>query len=473
MSLTATGFARKRLPEIKVELDQRLNDALGPVNTNADSVVGQLSGIFSEAVDNSYEILQDTYDAMYPNTAEGTALDGAVAFVGLTRLPARETIVTAAAYGTEGTLIPAGSITHADIQYFSSSEVVISRANAIDVTLEVATVSNSAAYNITAGGVSITYNSDSTATSDEIVAGLAALLNGDPLVAVVESGKLRIYAFDLVTPFAITADTKLNITKRGSPVVFVAAETGAKAVPVGGLSNIDTPINGWDSVYNLAAGVTGRDVETDTELRIRHSVSVRATGSATVEAIRSRMLAEVPEVSTVRIYENRTNITDPDGIPPHAFETVIQGGVNSVIANQLWLTKPAGIETHGNTSVSVTDSAGDSQLVKFSRPVLKYGWLTVAVSLYTEETLPLTAIAAIKQAVVDYANANINVGTDIIIQRFYGPIYSTVPGISDLVVTAAITNAPGDTPTYGSANIAIGKTEYAVFDISRVTVTGI
>ena len=473
MSLTTTGFARKRLAEIKAELDQGLNDALGPVNTNADSVVGQLSGLFSEAVDNAYEILQDTYDAMYPSSAEGAALDGAVAFVGLERLPATATTVTAAAYGTEGTFIPAGSFAHADIQYFSSSDVIISRANAIDVTVEVVTVTNSAAYNITAGGLSVTYNADSTATSDEIVAGLAALLNGDPLNAVVENGKLRVYAFDLITPFAITIDSKLNITKRASPVVFVASEKGARVVPVGGLSNIDTPIAGWDSLYNMAAGTVGRDVETDTELRARHALSVRSTGSATVEAIKARLLAEVPEVATVRIYENRTKITSVDGIPPNSYETVVQGGANADVANQLWLTKPAGIETHGNTTIAVTDSAGDEQIIKFSRPVVKYGWLTIAVSLYTEEVLPLTAEAAIKQAVVDYANANIGVGTDIILQRFLGPIYATVSGISNLVVTAAVTNAPTDTPSYGSANIAIAKAEYAKFDISRVTVTGV
>lgn len=474
MTVTAEGFSRPRLNDIKAEIDADMADALGPVNVNPDAVVGQLDGIWAEGSDNLYETLQNTYDSMYVFSAEGAALDGAVAFVGLERLDATETIVTAAAYGTEGTLIPSGSLSHVDINYISTSDVVISRANALDVEIEVNTVSNATAYNLLAGGLSFTYTSDADATSEEILAGLAALINFDPFYAAIESSKLRIYTLDKITPFAITVDSKLTISKRGSPVVFVASEKGQFEAPVGSLTSIDTPIIGWDSLYNLAAGITGREVETDTELRLRHASSVRATGSATVEAIRARMLADVDGVTSIQIYENRTAITSDDGIPPHAFESVIVGGVNSEIADQLWLTKPAGIETHGNVTVNVLDSTGDLQTVAFSRATTKYGWLNISVdSLDTEEVLPITAELAIKQAAVDYANASIGVGDDVIIQRFYGPIYAAVDGIASMTITADITDAPGDTPSYSAANISIAKAEIAVFDITRVNVSGL
>lgn len=474
MTLTATGFDRPRLPDIKTEIDQSMTDVLGPVNTNADAVVGQLDGIWAEGVDNLYEDLQDVYDSMYPYSAEGTSLDGAVAFVGLARLDATATTVTAAAYGTEGTLIPAGSLTHADIQYFSTSDVIISRANALDVSIQVNSVVNSTVYNILAGGQSIAFTSDASATATEILAGLAALFNPAIFVAASDGTTLRVYSLDGVTPFSITVDTKLTVTKRGSPVVFVASVTGANAVPAGALANIDTPIFGWDSVLNLVEGDIGRNVETDTELRLRHASSVRATGSATVEAIKARMLAEVASVTSVQIYENRTNVTSSDGIPPHAFETVVAGGNNQSIADQLWLTKPAGIETYGNVSVNVLDSAGDVQLVRFSRAVAKYAWIRVTVTaLNPEEPLPVSAISAIQSAVVAYANTNIGVGDDIILQRFLGPIYANVSGIGSMTIEGAITAAPGNTPTYGTTNIVIGKAEEAMFDVSRVAVVGI
>ena len=42
MSLTEAGFERPRLLEIKSEYDALFASVLGPVNTNADSVVGQI-----------------------------------------------------------------------------------------------------------------------------------------------------------------------------------------------------------------------------------------------------------------------------------------------------------------------------------------------------------------------------------------------------------------------------------------------
>lgn len=474
LGLDSTGFNRDRLADIKTEYDGLVTDALGPVNTNADSVIGQMEGIWAEGVDNIQEALQDTYDAMYPYSAEGTSLDGAVAFVGMSRNEAKATVVTAAAYGNEGVVVPKGSICHADVTYTSTSDVTISRANALDVYIEVATLSNNASYNIYAGGASSTYTSDADATKAEIIAGLAASVTSDDLLAVADGETLRITASDGESPFAITIDAKLTITKRGSPVVFVCDTKGAKTCPVGALINIDTPIDGWDSIYNLAAGATGRDIETDTELRARHASGVRTSGSATVEAIKSRMLADVDGVTSIKIYENRTNITSTDGIPAHAFESVISGGLDSDVAAQLWATKPAGIETYGNTSINVTDSQGDVQVVSFSRPVAQYVWINVHIdSLNTEETLPAGAETLIKNAIVAYAASNIGNGTDVILERFKGPIYAAVSGIGDMTITADATASETGTLTFTNANITIGKAEYAAFDAVRIAVSGL
>ncbi len=99
MSLTANGLERPRLNELKASLDALFTEALGPVTTTPDSVVGQLTGIEAEALANLWEAVQDNYDSMYPFSAEGTALDGAVSFVGIERLPATPTTVIAMVYG--------------------------------------------------------------------------------------------------------------------------------------------------------------------------------------------------------------------------------------------------------------------------------------------------------------------------------------------------------------------------------------
>lgn len=475
MSLTEQGFSRPRLNEIKSDYDSRFTDALGPVNTAPDAVAGQVIGIFSAALDDAYEALQNTYDSMYPATAEGTSLDGAVSFVGLERLPATPTTVTAMCYGLEGTLIPAGALTRSldNRQYVTTIDTVISRASAGDVLVEPVTILSNADYQVIAGGVSIVYSSSNSATAQEIASGLAALFNASNFLATAENGVLRIRAADKYSDFTITVASKLSITKLGTPVVFTGLVLGAYALPVGALTTIDSAILGWDSVNNLISGASGRFVETDEELRIRHGNSVRATGSATTKAIRARLLAEVDSVTYASIYENRTNEVDAFNLPAHSFESVVSGGLDQAVADKIFEVKPAGIETYGSVSIQVKDENGDTQICKFSRPSEAFAWVRVSVTaLNTEETLTPEIVQAIKSAVSTYG-ASIGVGNDIIIQRFYGPIYTATSGIGSITVDAAVTAMVGDTPAYGSINIPISRAQLASFSESRVTVVGV
>ena len=47
MPLNSTGFERPRLNDLKTTYDANFTEALGPVNTNADAVIGQIIGIFA------------------------------------------------------------------------------------------------------------------------------------------------------------------------------------------------------------------------------------------------------------------------------------------------------------------------------------------------------------------------------------------------------------------------------------------
>lgn len=475
MSLTPEGFDRPRLNDIKSDLDQRFTDALGPVYTGADSVIGQIIGILSAAYDDAYEALQNTYDSMYPASAEGVSLDGAVSFVGMTRIDASPTTVVAMAYGAESTLIPSGSVARsmAGRQFVTTSDSVITRAAAGDVIISVNSVLNSTAYQIIVNGSSVTFTSDANATALEILNGLQALFNPVNVLATIESSKLRLRAPDLYSDFTLTVDSKLTIDKLGSPVTFTALDLGAYELPAGALNIIDSPKLGWDSVSNLVPGAIGRFVESDEALRARHAIGVRATGAATLKAIRARLLAEVDSVTYVAVYENYTNFTDSDSLPAHSFEAVVSGGLDQAVANKIYEVKPAGIETYGNTTIQVIDENGDVQVVKFSRGTTKYAWIRVTVNaLDLEEPLTLQVIDAIKNAVVAYGN-NIGIGNDIITQRFYGPIFAATSGLGNITVEAAITNLPGDTPTYSTNNVVLSRREQALFDVSRVVVVGV
>lgn len=471
MTLTATGLERLRLAELKDELDSDLTQVLGPINTGPDAVLGQMTGIQAAALDDAYEALEDVYNASYPATAEGVSLDRVVALLGLTRLNAAPVVVTAAVFGTEGTVVPTNALAHADVQYFNTSPVTISSNSAIDVRIQVGLVADSTLYSVTLDGNVYSYTSVIGATKAQILAGLDAAI-GIGYNATVANDVLRVYSIDGQIPFNADLSANLTFSSVGSPAIFVSTVSGLRELPTGALANIDTPVFGWTGISNLAPGAGSRDVETDIELRQRQANSSRVTGSATVKAIRSRLLQEVPGVTAVTIFENRTHLFIGEQ-PPHSFETLVQGGADQLVAQNIWDNKPAGIETWGNLDIEVKDDVNDTQNVRFSRPIGTYAWVRVTVNMtYPEEPLPVTTAQAIKDAVVA-AGLSMTVGEDVITQRFIGPIYANTQGLGMITVETAITSTPGGTPIYSTANKPVDRGSVAVFDQSRVQVLGL
>lgn len=471
MSLTTTGLDRPRLAELKTELDDDLTAVLGPINTGADSVIGQMTGIQAAALDDAWEALEDTYNSMYPATAEGVSLDRAVALLGIVRIDAAPVVVTATVYGTAGTVIPANALAHADVQYFNTSAVTISANSATDVYVSIPSAANSTLYSITINGNVYSYTSDATATKAEIAAGLKAAIGGGVNSAVTNE-QVRVWTLDGQTPFKAVLSANLAFSNIGSPAIFVSVAKGSRELPVGALANIDTAVFGWTGIGNLVAGAGSRDVETDVELRLRQASSSRVTGSATVKAIRSRLLQEVPGVTAVNIFENRSHLFSGSQ-PPHSFEALVKGGTDQAVAQNIWENKPAGIETYGNITIQVEDDNGDDQPIKFSRPVAVYAWVRVTITgLYPEEPLPTSTQQAIVDAVMT-TGLSMTVGEDLITQRFIGPIYDNTTGIGLLTVETALTAASSDTPTYSTANKPIDRSSVALFSPSRIQVVGL
>lgn len=475
MTLSASGFSRKRLMEIKTDYDQRFSSVLGPVNTSADSVTGQIIGIFSAALDDVWESLQNTYDAMYPYSAEGLSLDGAVSFVGLRRFAATPTTVIAMCYGTEGAVILAGSLARANdnSQYVVDSDVIIGRAVAGDVNVEVTTLLNSTMYSVQLSSIRYEYTSSAAATKAEIVAGLAALVDAAAAYSATATGDvLSIQAQNKTDSFSIGVDVNLSVTKLGTPAPFTAAVLGKAYLPIGSLNRMDTSVAGWTEVRNLVAGTVGRDVETDEQLRIRHATQSTITGTATVNAIISRLKYDIPGVTAAQVYENRSDLY-VGVVPPHSIECVVQGGDDQAIADKIFWVKPAGIETYGAITRTVIDPNGEIQECKFSRPVPRYAWFRVTIQeLYTEEILPATAETSISNAIIA-AVGTLVVGKDLIPQRFYAPIFASTPGLAQMLVEVALTESPVGVPVYGTDTLPVERASIVVADAARITVLGL
>jgi len=473
--ITPQGFVIKDLQTILLEEENDLRFAFGDdIDLSATSIFGQLAGNNTKKVSSLWELAQTIYNNFNPDKAENVSLDGASALVGTIRLAATSSNSIVVLYGDIGTIIPIGHLIRQDESnenFELNEEVIISLSNVIDIDFSILNLLDNQLYTITINGNSYDYTSDGTATEIEIIAGLKVSIDlGSESVIVVDNldGTGKIYTTNDTIPFSISVDSNLQIDNQGSPGFYLSVNKGLIPVPANTLNIIVNPISGLDSVNNIYAGLSGREIETDEELRIRRRELLTGIGAATDEAIRQAGLQEVPNVTSCIVISNRTDIT-VSGRPPHSFETVIAGGDEQIIANVIWENMPSGIQPYGDITKNVIDSTGRNQIIKFSRPTNIYLWGDIDYYLDIEETFPTNGETAIINAIIIYCRQTFNIGKDVIYQRLSIPIYS-IPGVGDIVIRLAVSSTPiGPPGSYTSANIIIADDEVSDWDESRIT----
>ena len=442
----------------------------------------------------------------------------------------------------------------------------IASANIVGTTIELIPVLG---YSITINSVGLTGAGVPTysqtlripSSTNDIATYLSALFSSSTKVISSNLGsEITIEAIDPASPFSIIVGINLQIIQTSSPIPFLAQTFGVIPAPANSMTEILTQIAGWDSITNPQAGVTGRNIETDAELRLRRASSLRVQGTATVEAIRARLLQDVPNVTSVTISENVTLTQSPieiafsidfvalnnieifidaisigsvvfntdqlttmnliktlletqseinnvvvggignrnltitmneiesivltftitlgttqptytlsRGLPPKSFECIVVGGTDQEVALKIWQTKPAGIETYGNTSIVIVDSQGNNQLIKFSRATIVYLFSQMIITLNPQETFPTNGFQLISDAILSYGNS-LGIGLDVILQRLEAQAF-LVSGVATATAQIAKTYSLSDTPVYVTTDIDILSTEISTWDLSRIEVT--
>lgn len=465
--LSAEGFKQKRLADIIQSMNSRIADQLGvQISTEANSVFGQLIGVFSYEIADLWEQTAQVYGAMYPHTASGVSLDNASALAGITPISAEETTVVCTCYGKDGTTIPYGSqissASNSNIVFqCTDSNAVISSTSACDVGITLEEV-DAVTYTVTIDGTPHSYTADGTETIAQVLTAIGSTIT--EVTANVENDVLELTESNQQNTFSCSISADLVFERIGSPVTFECTTTGAITPAIGDLTDIVTTYAGWDSVSNNVPANTGREAESDTALRQRWNNSLYTRSMGMTDSIASALLT-LNGVTSAYVYENDQDTTDADGRPPHSIEAVVNGGEVDEIGLVIWQKKSAGIDTYGSESVSINDSQGFPHTIHFNRPIVVPIYLDIAVTEYPEEALPPNAQTMIVDAVINYGNS-LTVGNDVILQRFMGAIYQNVPGIGYITVTAST-----DGITYSSTNIQIDARHVATFDPTRVQVT--
>ncbi len=483
--LSSAGFSRKRIEDIKLEIEAELKTKFGPyINLLPQSVFGQLVGLYSERESLLWEAMEDVYNSQYPDTAEGASLDNVAALSGIVRLAATKSVVkNQLLFGTAATLVPAGTILSV------SGNPAARFVTLLDTTL-VAGVDEVQDLDFslvpTSGTWKLKYLTDETSSLafNANAAAVQAALNALPLLSGVTvagnytSGFTITFAgADGKQPHPLLVVSQNSLQNGVTPVTTTLVETtpgvaqgqvdceGESTGPVSAaaqtLSVIETPVAGFASTRNPEDAILGRNTETDLELRTRRSKTLQVAGAGTVEAIRSRLL-NLEGVTDVIVFENDTLVTNPQGLPPKSFEAVVRGGDDQEIVDLLWEIKPAGIQTHGALNGTVVDSQGVSRVINYSRPTLVNIYLEVDLVVNSE--FPVNGVAASEEALVVKGDA-FGIGKDVIVYPKLICALDEIPGIEDVVIR--IGTAPS--PTLDD-NIQIASNEIADFDTSRVTI---
>lgn len=254
--LTPQGFVPRQQQQIIADINTALQQTFGnQINLGAESVFGQIVGVFSEEHAKLWQALQALYASWTPEGAEGVAVDNILALSNLTRLPATAsvtdptpavqtngvTLYGLVLYGTPGTTIPAGSLikstTTPQITFRLDSAVTIdAAANAVQglvysntPTLGAYTLSLIDTTGATVTTAAIPYNA--LATQAQLVWGTAPssgsfyLMFGDQLVGPIA---YNASAYTIQTAIQAAGGTLAAVTVLGSiaaglNIVFPAA----------------------------------------------------------------------------------------------------------------------------------------------------------------------------------------------------------------------------------------------------------
>jgi hypothetical protein len=275
--------------------------------------------------------------------------------------------------------------------------------------------------------------------------------------------KIGLEAFSMTS-----SDVNLEFPLLGFYSVYTATKTGAIIVSIGALKEIVSKVNGLDSAVNYASGITGRAMESDTELRM--GLGTRQKQATANEVAIQNEILKVSGVEYARVYSNR-EIVEIAGRPPKSYEAVVVGGDEQAIAELIFEKGPAGVQAFGNIVKDVVDSEGFHWDIGFSRPVNKYIWIKIDFSRNSEEDLPIDVASAIQDNIIAWSQTALNVGFDLIYQKMFRPVYD-VQGIGFAAIKVAVTanfNPPA-ADKYRSENVAVSEVEIAILDRARIIV---
>jgi len=235
-----------------------------------------------------------------------------------------------------------------------------------------------------------------------------------------------------------------TLTTGSNSISMVSELFGAYEAEIGTITEPVTVILGIISVTNPSVATVGEDEETDEALRIRRNNSLIVPQTSTVGGMYTA-LANLQDVTRVKIYENNQDIIDTDlTIDPHTIWVIVEGAEDNAIAQIIAETKTGGTGLKGSEMGSYQetlikpDGTGFiyNHTAKFDRPTDQ--------PLYIELTVTRKD-ATIETDIVSIKSALAALTYDIAESVQASSLYSTVLSVSDTFIVTSLEISLDDT----------------------------
>lgn len=220
--------------------------------------------------------------------------------------------------------------------------------------------------------------------------------------------------------------------------------------------------------------ITGHEVETDAAFRTRAGIEAFRRGQGPLKAIEAAV-SSVDGVTFVRVYENRTLVTDADSIPGKAINVVVEGGADDEVAEAIFASRSAGAEIFALADATeeeetVVDDWGFSHTVRFNRVADVDMWIRVTLTTSTaEEAAPAGVTSTVADLILEFCEATFGIGNDVLPYKIAASVYvAGIPGID--AVTVELSYDDGGTDAYDTDKRAISIRERAAFLLGRIEV---
>jgi len=205
---------------------------------------------------------------------------------------------------------------------------------------------------------------------------------------------------DAGTQFVL-ANTQTLVAGTHTNILFRAKDIGQVETTAGTITTPVTIVLGVISVNNPTAGTTGTNEETDSKLKIRRRQSVSVGSSGYLNGLQAA-LAQLDGVNDVLVYENCTNTTDANGIPPHCIWAVVEGGSSADIGDTIYRRRSAGCDMRGNVTYTILTPSSQNFVAKWDVPIVQPLYIKFDIQkISTSATFDLTKI-------VDYMEDNLS-----------------------------------------------------------------